>query len=194
LNQLSSYSNAYETTTHAALRSRTFEFQPAFPDSSLREQRCDVSSSAAGVANYTAEFAIADLYENCIAKERAPMLPIPEPIPDIYPDTLESYNEAVPSANFPGIMSIEDAKEKLKSEKEKHWTHLEKKPKVGLSRRDGQVKINKYISRYKSFCHVETAEDYYILANAVRNRRKGLKPQWVGRSKKIPCHLGFGVH
>jgi hypothetical protein len=136
------------------------------------------------VVNYIADVATADLYENCTAKERAPILPIPEPIPATRPDTPDSYNGDGLSANFPGIMSIVDAKNKLESEREKHWTHLEKKPKVRPSQRQGQNQVNKYISRWKKFFYLETAEDYYILAHALRNKRKGLKPQRVGKQRK----------
>lgn len=135
------------------------------------------------MVNYIAEVAIADLYGNCTAKERAPMLPIPEPIPAAYPDTPDSCNEAVLSANCPGIMSIDDAKSKLDSEQKRHWTHLEKKPKMGPSQRQGQNQINKYISRWKKIFYLETAEDYYILAHEIRNKRKGLRPQRVGRQR-----------
>ena len=135
------------------------------------------------MVNYIAEAAIADLYENCTAKERAPMLPIPEPIPAAYPDTPDSCNEAVLSANCPGIMTIEDAKRKLESEQKRHWTHLKANPKMGPSKRQAQNRINKYISRWKTFFYLETAEDYYILAHEIRNKRKGLKPQRVGRQR-----------
>jgi hypothetical protein len=201
------------------LRSRNFEFQPAFPYSSLGERGRDVLSYEDGVVDYIADFAIANLDENCIAEERASMLPIPEPIqavypviadvaitnldenctaeerasmlltpepiPAVYPATPDSYNEAALSANVPDIMSIKDAEKRLRSEQRRHWAHLEKRPKIGqgLSQRQGQNRINKYISRWKNEFYLDTAEDYYILVDAVRDKREGKKPQRVGRQR-----------
>ena len=138
------------------------------------------------MVNYVAEVAIADLYENCTTKEQAQMLPVPEPISATYPDPPHSYNEAVLSANYPAVMSIEDAKRVLEREQKMHWTHLEKTPKIGPSQRQGQNRINKYISRWKNYFFLETAEDYYILTDAIRRKRNGLKPQQIGRQRNPP--------
>jgi len=176
----------------------------------MGEQRHDVSSSEAGVVNHScsssksrneqrsttriwtdaevgsydiAEVAIADLYENCKAMEKAPVLPIAESIPAAYPNTPDSCKENVLSANCPGIMSVEDAKRKLESERKGYWTHLEENPKLRSSKRRAQNRINKYISRWKRFFYLETAEDYHILACEIRNKRMGQIPQREGRQR-----------
>jgi len=145
----------------------------------------DVSSSESGLVNYVAEVAIADLSENFTAQEQALMLPIPEPIPADCPHTPDSYNEAIFSANYP-INSLLKAMSELKYEQRMHWTHLERS-----QQRRGQNRINKYISRWKKYFFLETAEDYYILADAIRRKREGLRPQRIGKQRNPSPHSKF---
>jgi hypothetical protein len=107
------------------------------------------------------------------------LLPITEYTLVAYPDTVDLCQGYVLSANCPSILSIEDAKESLNNEKKRHWIHLQDNPK-GTKRR-AQNRINKYVSEWKKYFYLETAEDYHILAHEVHYRRKGLRPQREGR-------------
>jgi hypothetical protein len=80
-------------------------------------------------------------------------------------------------------MSIKDAKLKLICEQKRYWSHLEDK----LTKRRARERINKYVSQWKTFFYLETAEDYHKLVHELRNRRKG--PTWPqeGRSKGSPA-------
>jgi hypothetical protein len=81
-------------------------------------------------------------------------------------------------ATLPGIMNIEHAEAELKREREAYVAHFVK---LKESKRTVQNRINKCVSRWKTFFHLETAEDYHILACQIHDMRKGRAKRREGR-------------
>ncbi|KAH8586355.1 hypothetical protein B0O99DRAFT_528827, partial [Bisporella sp. PMI_857] len=77
------------------------------------------------------------------------------------------------NADFPGIMSIEDAKSQLQREREAYVQAHLTDPKSKKLRRRIQNRINKYVSRWKTSFYLETTEDYHILACEIQDMREG---------------------
>jgi hypothetical protein len=91
--------------------------------------------------------------------------------------------ENVLNADVPGIMNIEDAKSELQSEREAYWAHLTD-PKLKALKRRVQNRINKYVSRWKTFFYLDTAEDYHILACEIQDMREGRAKRREGRPRR----------
>ncbi len=91
--------------------------------------------------------------------------------------------ENVLNADVPDIMNIEDAKSELQSEREAYWAHLTD-PKLKALKRRVQNRINKYVSRWKTFFYLDTAEDYHILACEIQDMRKGRAKRREGRPRR----------
>lgn len=91
--------------------------------------------------------------------------------------------ENVLNADVPGIMNIEDAKSELQSEREAYWAHLTD-PKLKALKRRVQNRINKYVSRWKTFFYLDTAEDYHILACEIQDMRVGRAKRREGRPRR----------
>jgi hypothetical protein len=86
--------------------------------------------------------------------------------------------ENVLNADVPGIMNIEDAKSELQSEREAYVAHFVKRKQ---SKRTVQNRINKHVSRWKTFFYLETAEDHHILACQIHDMREGRAKRREGR-------------
>jgi hypothetical protein len=86
--------------------------------------------------------------------------------------------ENVLHADLPGIMNIEHAEAELKREREAYVAHFVKKKQ---SKRTVQNRINKHVSRWRTFFYLETAEDYHILACQIHDMRKGRAKRREGR-------------
>ena len=80
-------------------------------------------------------------------------------------------------------MNIEDAKSELQSEREAYWAHLTD-PKLKALKRRVQNRINKYVSRWKTFFYLDMAEDYHILACEIQDMREGRAKRREGRPRR----------
>jgi hypothetical protein len=125
------------------------------------------------------ETAILDFYGSFGVGEKAPLLPVTRYISATYVTNPDPCQEHSFIADCPCIMSLEDAKSKLEEEQRMHWIHLQEP-----QRRMAQNRTNQYKRRWKKSFHLETAEDYHILAHEVRNQRKGLKYLSEGRQRR----------
>jgi hypothetical protein len=85
-------------------------------------------------------------------------------------------------ADIPGIMNIEDAKSQLQSEREAYVTYFVKKKKQPVRR--VQNRINKCVSRWKTFFYLDTVEDYQILACKIQDMREGRAKRREGRPRR----------
>jgi hypothetical protein len=88
------------------------------------------------------------------------------------------------NADFPGIMSIEDAKSQLQREREAYVQAHLTDPRSKKLRRRIQNRINKYVSRWKTSFYLETTEDYYILACEIQDMREGRTKRREGRPRR----------
>ncbi|TVY15246.1 hypothetical protein LARI1_G008960 [Lachnellula arida] len=86
------------------------------------------------------------------------------------------------NADVPGIMNIEDAKSELQSEREAYVTYFVKKKKQPVRR--VQNRINKCVSRWKTFFYLDTVEDYRILACKIQDMREGRAKRREGRPRR----------
>jgi hypothetical protein len=86
--------------------------------------------------------------------------------------------ENVLHPDLPGIMNLEDAKTELKREREAYVAYFVERKQL---KRTVQNRINKHVSRWKTFFYLETAEDYHILACQIHDMREGRAKRREGR-------------
>jgi hypothetical protein len=86
------------------------------------------------------------------------------------------------NADIPGIMNIEDAKGELQSEREAYVTYFVEIIKQPVRR--VQNRINKCVSRWKTFFYLDTVEDYQILTCKIRDMREGRAKRREGRPRR----------